>query len=90
MTTIANMKISVDISLYPLKDDYLPAIESFIERADATPGINVVKNRLSTQLFGDYDQIMDWLKVEFKRTYEEYGQGIFATRFLMGDLSQTD
>ena len=47
------MEASVDISLYPLKDEFIPAVADFIDRISAYPGVNVVRNDLSTQLFGD-------------------------------------
>lgn len=81
------MNLSVDISLYPLKDEYIPAIDEFIKQVESNSKVKVIRNTLSTQLFGDYDEIMDLLKIEFKNSYEKYGQSIFVTKFLMGDLS---
>ncbi|MDH5737898.1 MAG: hypothetical protein OEZ23_06275 [Gammaproteobacteria bacterium] len=81
------MQISVDISLYPLKDDYIPAIDEFIAKADSAGGIKVVKNTLSTQLYGDINIIMPFLQSAFEESWMKWGQGIFATRFLMGDLA---
>lgn len=82
------MQLSVDISLYPLKDEYIPAIDEFIKRVESNSKVKIIRNTLSTQLFGNYDEIMDLLKIEFKNSYEKYGQGIFVTKFLMGDLSE--
>ncbi len=80
------MKASVDISLYPLADEYIPAIKEFIERVQLYPEIAVVRGDLSTQLFGDYDQIMDLLKVEVRLSWEKYGKSIFVIKFLRDDL----
>ncbi|MBL4728623.1 MAG: hypothetical protein JKY40_04665 [Gammaproteobacteria bacterium] len=80
------MKASVDISLYPLADEYIPAIKEFIERIQKYPGIAVVRNDLSTQLYGDYEQIMDLLKVELKLSWERHGKSIFVIKFLRDDL----
>ena len=56
------MKTSIEISLYPLKEDYVPSIREFIERISAAPNVHVVRTDLSTQLYGDYDEVMDLLK----------------------------
>jgi hypothetical protein len=80
------MKTSVDISLYPLADEYIPAIKEFIERVQKYPDVSVVRNDLSTQLYGDYDQVMDLLKVELRLSWEKYGKSIFVIKFLNGDL----
>ena len=80
------MKASVDISLYPLADDYIPTIKEFIERVQQYPDVAVVRNDLSTQLYGDYEQLMDLLKVELRLSWEKYGKSIFVIKFLRDDL----
>jgi len=80
------MKASVDISLYPLADEYIPAIKEFIERVQEYPEIAVVRSDLSTQLYGDFNQIMELLTVEVKLSWEKYGKGIFVIKFLKDDL----
>ena len=80
------MKTSVDISLYPLAEDYIPAIKEFIERLQQYPGVTVLRNNLSTQLYGDYDMVMDLLKVEIRNSWDKYGKGIFVVKFLLDDL----
>lgn len=80
------MQASVDISLYPLADDYIPAIKAFIDRLGTHEEVAVVRGDLSTQLFGEFDAIMGVLTEELKRSWSEYGKGIFVIKFLMDDL----
>lgn len=80
------MKMTLDISLYPLADEYLPAIVEFIERIQRNPDVAVVRTDLSTQLFGDYDVVMDFLKSEIRTSWEKYGKSVFVIKFLMDDL----
>ena len=80
------MKASVDISLYPLADEYIPAIKEFIEKVQQYPEVAVIRNDLSTQLYGDYDQIMDLLRVEVRLSWEKYGKSIFVIKLLRDDL----
>jgi uncharacterized protein YqgV (UPF0045/DUF77 family) len=56
------MKASIDISLYPLTKDYPEIITDFILKLRERQGIKVETNGLSTQIFGDYDILMDILK----------------------------
>ncbi len=51
------MKLTAELSLYPLRDDYLPAIEAFIEAARRHSDMLVVTNAMSTQVCGDYDAV---------------------------------
>ncbi len=81
------MKLSVEVSMYPLKDEYIPAIQSFIDRVNSYPQLRVITNTMSTQLFGDYDLLMDVLRDEIRRSYEEFGRAIFVCKFIQGDLS---
>ena len=80
------MEISVEISMYPLTEDYLGYIKDFIERLENTQGISVVGNTISTQIFGHYDRVMDILKKEIKASWDEFGRSIFVCKFLGRNL----
>ena len=83
------MELSVEISKYPLADDYIPAIKNFIERLQKINGLSVVGNTMSTQVFGDYDLVMDTLKNEIRYSYEQYGKAIFVCKFIGMNLDPT-
>jgi uncharacterized protein YqgV (UPF0045/DUF77 family) len=85
-TNQQTMQLSVEISKYPLADDYIPAIKDFIERLQATEGLSVVGNTMSTQVFGDYDLVMDTLKEEIRRSYQQFGKAIFVCKFIGANL----
>jgi uncharacterized protein YqgV (UPF0045/DUF77 family) len=80
------MELSVEISKYPLTEDYLPAIRDFIDRLQAVENLSVVGNTMSTQIFGDYDLVMDTLKNEMRHSYEEFGKAIFVCKFIGSNL----
>ena len=80
------MELSVEISKYPLANDYIPAIKDFIDRLQNIDGLSVVGNTMSTQVFGDYDLVMDTLKAEIKYSYEEFGKAIFVCKFIGTNL----
>jgi uncharacterized protein YqgV (UPF0045/DUF77 family) len=83
------MKLSVEISMYPLKDEYIPAIQNFIDRLNSHPELQILTNTMSTQIFGDYDVVMDIIKQEMRKSYEQFGRAIFVCKFIDGDLSPT-
>ena len=78
------MHLTVEISLYPNRKDYLVPIKAFIERLNSYADIEVKTFPTSTMIQGDYDTIMDMLKVEMKASREAFGQGIFVTKFIPG------
>ena len=81
------MDVSVGVSMYPLKDEYIPAIQSFIDRVNTYPELHVLTNTMSTQLFGEFDFLMDVMRDEMRRSYETFGRAIFVCKFIQGDLS---
>jgi hypothetical protein len=81
-----NDPITVDISQYPLEDQYLERIDDFLERLHARPGIKVVTQRLSTQVYGPGPQVFAALQEEILRSFEG-GQCPFVLKILKGDLS---
>ncbi|CAM3659536.1 hypothetical protein [Rheinheimera salexigens] len=80
------MQLTVEISSYPLADDYLTPIKGFIEQLNQYPSIMVLTNTLSTQMFGEYDEVMQALQDCIKWSFEKYGKVIFVCKFLHGDL----
>lgn len=76
------MEISVEISKYPLADDYIPAIKSFIDRLNTINGLTIVTNTMSTQVFGEHDLVMNTLRDEMKLSWETYGKAVFACKFI--------
>ncbi len=64
------MDIGVEISLYPLKADFRPAIHEFLERLNAAGELRVVTSSMSTQIFGPYDAVMQTLRQELRTTFE--------------------
>ncbi len=64
------MKVSLDVSLYPLHEDYKKDIKKFIKKISKNETLDVVTNGLSTQVFGEYDQVMGTIQKELKKTFD--------------------
>ena len=56
------MNTSVEISYYPLNVEYIPPIKSFIDRLNSYKEISVQTNGMSTQVFGQYFDVMKYYK----------------------------
>ncbi|AFV00317.1 YkoF family thiamine/hydroxymethylpyrimidine-binding protein [Simiduia agarivorans] len=80
------MQLTAEISLYPLRDDYIEPIKWFIGRLDQYPGITRVTNAMATQVSGDYDAVMQMLGVEMKAAHERFGRAVFVCKFINGAL----
>jgi uncharacterized protein YqgV (UPF0045/DUF77 family) len=76
------MKIAVEISLYPLNQQYEAPILDFIHRLNQHPGLKVHTNNMSTQIEGEYDLVMEALNKELKESMEKGGVTIGVLKIL--------
>ena len=80
------MRVAVDISLYPLDQDFIPPIQDVIARLNSHERLEVVTNPMSTQIRGDYDDVMAALTAEIRGTFESLPKAVFAIRILNNPL----
>jgi uncharacterized protein YqgV (UPF0045/DUF77 family) len=76
------MRLAVEISLYPLDQEYIPYISDFIKRLNTNENLFVETTHTSTLVSGEYDYLMQVMQIEMKKTYEQVGQAIFVCKFL--------
>lgn len=81
------MKVSVEISLYPLDQNYIPPIQGFIDRLHAYDELKVIGNTMSTQVYGEYARVLEILNTEMQRTHSSTPKAAFVMKVLNGDLS---
>lgn len=81
------MQIAVDISLYPLDADFIPPIKDVIDRLGQHDGIEVERNRMSTQLRGDFEVVMPALTQEIRATFDTVPKAVFAIKILNNPIS---
>lgn len=79
------MKTSVEISYYPLNENYLKPIGDFIDRLNTYEELIVKTNGMSTQVFGDYDAVMKAITREIK-TSIELPHSVFVMKVINADL----
>jgi len=81
------MKVAVDISLYPLQDDLIPPIIDVIARLRSYEGLYVDTNAMSTQIRGEYDDVMAVLNDEIKTTFESLPKAVFVMKILNNPIA---
>jgi len=81
------VKLTAELSLYPLHQDYLEIITAFIERARQHSDITLVTNAMSTQVCGDYDRVMALISLELRTSFETYGRQVLVCKFIPGELA---
>ena len=79
------MQISIEVSLYPLSENFISPIENFISCLKKYDSIEVRTNNMSTQLFGEYDEIIKILTVEMEKTFKNETNSAFSLKIVNGD-----
>jgi uncharacterized protein YqgV (UPF0045/DUF77 family) len=82
------MKATCDISLYPFSDKYKKTIVDFIKRLKKNKKLAVETNGMSTQVFGDYDVILEALKKEMGSTFKK-NKAMFVLKIAKGERTAT-
>lgn len=76
------VKISVDISMYPLDSNYVAPIKVFILRLRTFPGLEIVTN----QLRGEFDRMTAASNACIRDSMAGEQKIVFVTRYLNADL----
>ena len=80
------MDIAVEISLYPLKADFVPAVHEFLDRLAGHAGLKIVTNSLSTQVFGGFEEVMEALRAALGASFTSMAaaseRGVFVMKVI--------
>lgn len=82
------MKISAEISLYPLDKNYSVAIRGFIDRMNNREGIHLKVNEMSSFIYGEYDDVMKTLTEEIKVSFNQQGVKITVLKLINMDMTE--
>ncbi|MEX2495865.1 MAG: YkoF family thiamine/hydroxymethylpyrimidine-binding protein [Woeseia sp.] len=82
------MQVAVDVSLYPLAEEFLEPVKDVIARLNSYSSLEVRTNPMSTQIRGDYEDVMAALGREMLQTFESVPKAVFAIRILNNPLPE--
>ena len=82
------MDCSVEISMYPLKEEFKPSIITFIKNLRKHPFIKVDTNGMSTQVFGNYKRVMNAINTEMENTFLNENSVVFTLKVINSDLEE--
>lgn len=80
------MRITVELSLYPLQADFVGPITDFIHELRREPGIEMVTNQLSTQLRGEFAAVMGAVSRCTQAAMERVHPVVLVAKFVNADL----
>ena len=82
------MVCSVEISMYPLKENFKPSIIAFIKNLRKYPFVKVTTNGMSTQVFGEYKRVMNSINTEMENTFLNENSVVFNLKVINSDLEE--
>jgi uncharacterized protein YqgV (UPF0045/DUF77 family) len=80
------MRVTAEMSLYPLQGQPIDKILAFIETIHGEPRLEVVVNQLSTQVRGDLDVVMRTITQALERSFGAGGSQALVLKVLNADL----
>lgn len=80
------MKISIELTLLPLQNDFEEHIIAFIKKLRAS-NFTVLENPMSTQIYGEYDTLMPFLTEEIKTSFENQNNTVINLKIVKSDRS---
>lgn len=81
------MIATIEISMYPLTEQYKQKIIDFILRIKKNKNIRVEVTGLSTSLVGEYGLLMDVLKNEMHSVFED-GKAVFILKIAGKEMTR--
>jgi uncharacterized protein YqgV (UPF0045/DUF77 family) len=73
--------------MYPLKPDYKPSIKAFIGGLNSYDEITTQENNMSTQVFGEYKEVMKIVTDEIEKASSEEPTVVFVMKLIPFDLA---
>lgn len=80
------MRVTAEMSLYPLDGVPLPKILEFIATITSEPRLEVVVNQLSTQVRGELDVVMSTITAAIGRSFGPGKSQALVLKILNADL----
>lgn len=81
------MNVSIDISMYPLREGFEEPIIDFIKKLRLS-SFHTEENGLSTQIFGDFKEVTDFVNDNMHQALLDEENCVFTLKIVSSDRSQ--
>ena len=76
------MKMTAELSVYPLRDNFKDAVLGFLDELLANADIVAVTNSMSTQVSGEDDAIFRAIQASLRASHERFGRQVLVAKFI--------
>ncbi len=77
------MVVTVEISMYPFREDYRALIQDFVRKLNGYEKLRITTGPTSTVVIGEYARVMEALTELFEWSHREHGQAVFVTKLIL-------
>ena len=78
------MQVTIDVSMYPNRENFIPPIEGFIERINCFDDLKVTTFPTSTVVQGEYQHSMQAVQQTIAECYREYHMAVYVLKVIPG------
>lgn len=76
------MKVTAELSVYPLREDFKVAVLSFIEELLKGQDIVAVTNSMSTQISGEDEAVFGAIQQALRVSHKQFGRQVLVAKFI--------
>ena len=78
------MNATAEISMYPMREDFIPPIDAGIEKLNSFGNVSVETVATATIRIDDYDSVTNAIKETIAWSYTQFGTSVFAIKLIPG------
>ncbi|MFT7300100.1 MAG: hypothetical protein ACI89Z_000553 [Porticoccus sp.] len=78
------MQLTIDVSMYPNREDFIPPIHGFIEKINQYDDLEITTFPTSTVVQGEYEHAMKAVQETISACYKSYGMAVYVVKYIPG------
>ena len=76
------MQVTIDISMYPNKEDFIPPIKGFIKKINTYSNLKITTFPTSTVIQGEYHHAMNSVKETILVCQKEFNNAVYVIKVI--------
>ena len=77
-----DMQVTIDVSMYPNKEDFIPPIKGFIKEINKYNDLKIITFPTSTVIQGEYDHAMDSIKKTITDCHKKFSNAVYVIKVI--------
>jgi len=78
------MQVTIDVSMYPNREEFIPPIDGFIDRINQFDHLKITTFPTSTVVQGEYDHAMQAVQKTIADCYTEFNMAVYVMKVIPG------